>query len=180
MANDKAAAFKADVESAEDRREQLRRELAELDGDADAPVAEHGDLSVDSFDGIDPETVEVESKMLGRTLLVTRPTSAEMTLFASDVSSRLINDVQRTAIMSDFCQTHIDPEDFLAWRDEVLRRGSSLFFYESIAAMVDMLEELVVDNDSEQEWESFANRQERRKAEREKAARQKAREAKLR
>ncbi|MGH2199169.1 hypothetical protein ACQ1Z2_16635, partial [Enterococcus faecalis] len=68
----------------------------------------------------------------------------------------------------------------LAWRDEVLRRGSSLFFYESIAAMVDMLEELVVDNDSEQEWESFANRQERRKAEREKAARQKAREAKLR
>ncbi|MES9162102.1 hypothetical protein ABEP64_12190, partial [Cutibacterium acnes] len=62
MANDKAAAFKADVESAEDRREQLRRELAELDGDADAPVAEHGDLSVDSFDGIDPETVEVESK----------------------------------------------------------------------------------------------------------------------
>lgn len=183
MATDNTDAFAAEVDGARPSREELERQLAELDQEAGQELAtadaEQGVGTAD--DGEEEETytrpiAQVHNDFLGREIGIVKPTDVDLMMFQNDMGSKVLNDNQRMARNGDFCREHVLADDYEAWEDAVRRaaardaRRGAVIFYEALQELVQQIAEQQQETD-EDEMNKAVNRAERRAALRAKANR---------
>lgn len=154
-------------------REELERQLQELDTQAEADLAPTTDEDDDAFTR---PTVQVHNKFLGRDITIIRPTDVDLMMFQNDMGSRSLNDSQRMARNGDFCRDHVDTDDYEEWslavRDRAARdpRRGAVVFYEALQELVEIIADQTEQTD-ENEMKQATNRAQRRAALRAKADR---------
>lgn len=182
MATDSTDAFAAEVEGARPSREELERQLAELDQEAGQELATaDGEQEVGATEGDDEDAytrpiVQVRNDFLGREIGIIKPTDVDLMMFQNDMGSKVLNDNQRMARNGDFCREHVVADDYEAWEDAVRRRAAreprrgAVIFYEALQELVQQIAEQQEETD-ETEMNKAVNRAERRAALRAKANR---------
>lgn len=183
MATDSTDAFAAEVEGARPSREELERQLAELDqeGGQELATGDDGqdydaDTEGDDEDAYTRPIVQVRNDFLGREIGIIKPTDVDLMMFQNDMGSKVLNDNQRMARNGDFCREHVVADDYEAWEDAVRRRAAreprrgAVIFYEALQELVQQIAEQQEETD-ETEMNKAVNRAERRAALRAKANR---------
>lgn len=165
--------YPADAVDNRPSREELERQLRELDEQTDAELVPSGEEDEDTF--VRP-TVKVHNKFLGREITIVRPTDVDLMLFQNDMGSRSLNDNQRMAKNGDFCRDHVDVDDYDEWERAVRNRAAreprrgAVIFYEALQELVELIADQTEETD-ESEMRQATNRAERRAALRAKAKR---------
>lgn len=189
---DHTDAFEADLEQSApgvDRRAELQAELDALNAETGAAVATTGPSDVADQDaelaGADEEDAPVhgdeftmESKALGITVTMWRPTDVAVTFFQQDSASQVLDDAERLGATGDFVREHMPPAQWRAWRAAIQRaarrnpKAGGRVFYESVAEALNALIDHVDETDTA-EMDAALNREQRRAALKAKQARNK-------
>lgn len=185
VATDNTDSFASDVEGRSPSREELERQLKELDNpsselDVTEAVDAETDWDDDEEEDLDAiEWQDVESEFLGRAVRLSAPTDVAVTMFQQDMSSRVASGDDKIVIMGDFARQYMHPEDFYEWRTKIQteaarnpRHAFGVFKREN-EKMLETLIGIASDTDSDYIKEEL-NRSEKRAALKRKKARLKA------
>lgn len=183
MATDNTDVFAADANDTRPTREELEKQLAELDDPATAPeradeIIDAADVD-DDDDAAEPEWLTYHSDFLDRDVRIAAPTDVAVTMFQQDMASRVAQDSEKVVLMGDFARRFVHPADFADWRNRIQaeaeknpRHAFGVFWREN-EKMVEELINVSTTTDSDY-LEEEQNRAERRAALKRKQARLKA------
>lgn len=178
MATDQTDAFAADAGTVTPSREELERQLAELDRqmapeDAGTTVAVSEPSGVDSVvqdeEAAPRETITVYNELLGRDITIIPPTDVDVMFYNQRMESRRLSDSKRMAATGDFCADHINEDDYFDWEMAIRSRADRepnkglVFFAEALEELMNQIVDSSKNTD-DSELKQATNRAQRRAA----------------